>query len=321
MTKVAVASRSFSRHPVLRAELLARYPDATFNDAGLSLSGDALIDYLQGHDAAVIALEPMTADVFAALPDLKVIAKYGVGFDKLNLAEMRARGIKLGWSGGVNKRSVAELVIAFAISMLRGVPMANSEVRGGTWRQVIGPQLSDCTVGIVGCGHVGKDLGRILRHGFGCRVLAYDVLDFPDYYSKTGVEPVSMQTLLNESDVVSLHVPYGTGTRNLIDTKGFAQMKDGAVLINTARGGLVDEAALKAALLDGKLKAAAFDVFASEPPDDHELLNLPNFLATPHIGGSAAEAILNMGRAAIEGLSDHRVPEPGVFPPPPWPGE
>ena len=321
MTRVAVASRSFSRHPLLRAELLVRYPDATFNDAGLSLSGDALIDYLKGHDAAVIALEPMTADVFAALPSLKVIAKYGVGFDKLNLAEMRARGIKLGWTGGVNKRSVAELVIAFAISMLRGVPMANAEVRSGTWRQVIGPQLSDCTVGIVGCGHVGKDLGRILRSGFGCHVLAHDVLDFPTYYAETGVEPVTLQVLLREADVVSLHVPFGTGTQNLIDAAALAQMKDTAVLINTARGGLVDEAALKAALINKKLFAAAFDVFASEPPEDQELLDLPNFLATPHIGGSAAEAILNMGRAAIEGLSDHRIPEPGVFPPPPWPGE
>ena len=321
MTKVAVASRSFSRHPVLRAELLARYPDATFNDAGLSLNGDALVEYLQGHDAAVIALEPMTADVFAALPDLKVIAKYGVGFDKLNLAEMRARGIKLGWTGGVNKRSVAELVIAFAINMLRGVPMANAEVRSGTWRQVIGPQLSDCTVGIVGCGHVGKDLGQIFRSGFSCRVLAHDVLDFPTYYADTGVEPVSMKTLLSESDVVSLHVPSGIGTQNLIDAEALAQMKDTAVLINTARGGLVDETALKAALMSGALFAAAFDVFANEPPEDQELLDLPNFLATPHIGGSAAEAILNMGRAAIEGLSDHRVPEPGAFPPPPWPGE
>tara|TARA_R110000787_G_scaffold119617_1_gene230557 strand:+ start:9734 stop:10699 length:966 start_codon:yes stop_codon:yes gene_type:complete len=321
MTKVAVASRSFSRHPVLRSELLACYPDATFNDAGLSLNGDALIEYLQGHDAAVIALEPMTTDVFAALPDLKVIAKYGVGFDKLNLAEMRTRGIKLGWTGGVNKRSVAELVIAFAINMLRGVPKANADVRAGTWRQVIGPQLSDCTVGIVGCGHVGKDLGRILRNGFGCRVLAHDVLDFPAYYAEMGIEPVSMQVLLREADVVSLHVPYGTGTQNLIDADALAQMKDTAVLINTARGGLVDEAALKAALMSGALFAAAFDVFVSEPPEDQELLDLPNFLATPHIGGSAAEAILSMGRAAIKGLSDHRVPEPGVFPPPPWPGE
>lgn len=321
MTQVAVASRSFSRHPVLRAELLARYPDATFNDAGLSLSGSVLIDYLKGHDAAVIALEPMTAEVFAALPDLKVIAKYGVGFDKLNLAEMRARGIRLGWSGGVNKRSVAELVIAFAINMLRGVPMANAEVRSGTWRQVIGPQVSDCTFGIIGCGHVGKDLGRILRGGFGCRVLAHDVLAFPDYYAETGVEPVSMQVLLREADVVSLHVPYGTGTQNLIDAAALTQMKDTAVLINTARGGLVDEAALKAALMNKKLFAAAFDVFAIEPPEDQELLNLSNFLATPHIGGSSSEAILAMGRAAIKGLSDHRIPEPGVFPPPPWPVE
>ena len=168
---------------------------------------------------------------------------------------------------------------------------------------------------------MGKDLGRILRNGFGCRVLAHDVLDFPAYYAEMGIEPVSMQVLLREADVVSLHVPYGTGTQNLIDAEALAQMKDTAVLINTARGGLVDEAALKAALMSGALFAAAFDVFVSEPPEDQELLDLPNFLATPHIGGSAAEAILSMGRAAIKGLSDHRVPEPGVFPPPPWPGE
>jgi len=321
MTKVAVASRSFSRHPVLRAELLARFPDATFNESGVALKDDALIRYLQGHGAAVIALEPMTANVFAALPELKVIAKYGVGFDKLNLGEMQTRGIKLGWTGGINKRSVAELVIAFAINMLRGVPMANAEVVSGTWRQVIGPQLSDCTVGIVGCGHVGKDLGRMLRAGFGCRVLAHDVLEFPAYYAETGIESVSMQTLLRESDVVSLHVPYGSSTQNLIDAAALALMKDTAILINTARGGLVDEAALKTALMNDALRAAAFDVFASEPPEDQELLELDNFLATPHIGGSAAEAILNMGRAAIEGLTDNRVPEPGVFPPPPWPGE
>ncbi|WNK00294.1 phosphoglycerate dehydrogenase [Thalassospiraceae bacterium LMO-JJ14] len=318
MSRVCVASRSFSRHPLLRQELLARYPETTFNDAGASLAGDALIDFLQGHDKAVIALERIDAGVLDAVPGLKVIAKYGVGFDKIDLHALIERGVALGWTGGVNRRSVAELVIAFAISMLRHVPAANAEVLGGTWRQLVGRQISDCTVGIIGCGHVGKELAVMLRAGFGCEVLAHDTVDFSDFYAEHGIIAASLETLLAESDVVSLHLPLDTTTKNFLDAAALAAMKPGAVLINTARGGLVDERALKAVLLDGTLGGAAFDVFAFEPPEDEELLALANFLATPHIGGSAAEAILAMGRAAIRGLDEHRAPEPGLFPPGRW---
>lgn len=318
MSRVCVASRSFSRHPLLRQELLARYPASTFNDAGASLADDELIDFLKGHDKAVIALERIDAAVLDAVPGLKVIAKYGVGFDKIDLHALIERGVELGWTGGVNRRSVAELVIAFAISMLRHVPAANAEVLGGTWRQLVGRQLSDCTVGIVGCGHVGKELAAMLRAGFGCEVMAHDIIDFSNFYAEHGVIAASLETLLAESDVVSLHLPLDATTENILDAAALAAMKPGAVLINTARGGLVDESALKAALIDGSLGAAAFDVFAVEPPEDEELLALANFLATPHIGGSAAEAILAMGRAAIRGLDEHRVPEPGLFPPGRW---
>jgi phosphoglycerate dehydrogenase-like enzyme len=318
MSRVVVASRSFSRHPVLRAELLARYPETTFNDQGLSLSGDALIDFLLGHDKAIIALEKIDGAVLDALPDLKVIAKYGVGFDKIDLHAMIARGIALGWTGGVNRRSVAELVIAFAISLLRLIPQANAEVRGGSWRQLIGRQLSDCTVGIIGCGHVGKELGGMLRAGFGCTVLANDIVDFTDFYAEHGIQPVDLETLLARSDVVTLHLPHDPSTANILNAERLALMKPGAVLINTARGGLVDEGKLKALLAEGKLGGAAFDVFAVEPPEDRALLELANFLVTPHIGGSAEEAILAMGMAAIEGLDKHQVPVPRIFPPGRW---
>ena len=318
MTRVVVASRSFSRHPVLRAELLERYPDTTFNDAGESLSGERLIEYLRGHDKAVIALERIDGSVPDALPDLKVIAKYGVGFDSIDLHALIARGVQLGWTGGVNRRSVAELVIAFAITMLRHVPAANAEVKDGTWRQLVGHQLSDCTVGIVGCGHVGKELASMLRAGFGCEVLAHDTEDFTDFYAEHGIIAADLETLLATSDVVSLHLPLDGTTKNIINARRLGAMKPGAVLINTARGGLVDESELKAALQDGTLAGAAFDVFANEPPEDEELLALPNFLATPHIGGSASEAIVAMGRAAIRGLDEHRLPEPGLFPPGRW---
>jgi phosphoglycerate dehydrogenase-like enzyme len=253
-------------------------------------------------------LETIDDAVFNALPDLRVISKYGVGIDTLDLPAFVKRGIHLGWTGGVNKRSVAELVIAFAISMLRHVPRASAEVRTGKWQQIKGRQISGKTFGIVGCGRVGKDLVPLLR-AFGCRIVAHDIRDYTEFYAANGVEALPLDTLLAESDVVTLHLPFDASTDKILNDSRLAMIKSDAVLINAARGGLVDEGAMKAMLMDGRLFAAAFDVFAGEPPTDMELLNLPNFFATPHIGGSSEEAILNMGRAAIRGLSENKIPD------------
>ena len=313
MTRVAVTSRSFSRHPVLRRELLARYPEAVFNDSGLVLAGDALIRFLDGHDKAITGLERLDADVFAALPKLKVVSKYGVGFDMIDLAAMANAGVRLGWMGGTNRRSVAELVIALAIGLLRHIPEASRAVQAGTWPQPTTPTTRPESWRPGNCGHVGKDVSLLLR-SFGCRVLAHDIRDFPDFYAKHGVEPVGLEKLIKESDVVTLHLPLDASTRNILSAERLGLMKREAILINAARGGLVDEQALKAMLKEGRLAGAACDVFAEEPPADRELARLPNFIATPHIGGAAEEAALAMGRAAIAGLDDNRIPEPGVFP-------
>jgi D-3-phosphoglycerate dehydrogenase len=309
-TPIAVASRSFSAHPILRAELLARYSDVLFNDGGASLAGDRLIDFARGRRKLITALETLDEPIFAALPELKVVSKYGVGTDTIDMAAMARHGVRLGWTGGVNRRSVTELVIAFMIALLRHVPLAHRELRDGIWKNRKGRQLSDRTVGIIGCGHIGKDLTPLLR-AFGCTVLAHDILDFPEFYAAHQVEPVGLEGLLRRADIVTLHVPLDASTRNMLSAERLAMMKPEAVLINAARGGLVDEGALKAMLMDGRLAGAAFDVFAEEPPHDLELLRLPNFLATPHIGGSAEEAILAMGRAAIEGLDTNAVPVAG----------
>jgi len=300
-TPVAVASRSFSRHSVLRAELLERYSVVTFNDSGRSLAGEELIRFLRDHVKAITALETLDEALFVAVPELQVVSKYGVGVDMLDLAAMERRGIRLGWIGGVNRRSVAELVIAYAIFLLHRAPEAGRELQAGQWRQLIGRQLSGRTVGVVGCGHVGKEVATLAR-AFGCEVLAHDLLDFPEFYATHQVRPVGLEELLRASDVVTLHLPLDASTRNLLSAERLALLKPEAVLINTARGNLVDEAALKQRLQNGSLAGAALDVFAVEPPDNPELLRLPNFLATPHIGGSTEEAILAMGRAAIAGL-------------------
>lgn len=306
-TPTAVTSRSFSSHPVLRAELLERYSDVRFNDDGLTLNGEELIEFARGRRKLIIALERVDESILSALPELEVISKYGVGTDMLDKQAMIRRGIRLGWTGGVNRRSVAELAIAFMISLLRHVPSTNLEIRGGIWKNRQGRQLSGRTVGIIGCGHVGKDLAPLLR-AFGCNVLANDILEFPEFYAAHQVEPVGLEDLLHRSDIVTLHVPLDGSTRNLLSADRLALMKPDALLINTSRGGIVDEVALKRMLMDDRLAGAAFDVFDTEPPLDLALLRLPIFLATPHIGGSSAEAVLAMGRAAIRGLDENKIP-------------
>jgi phosphoglycerate dehydrogenase-like enzyme len=306
--KVAVCSRSFSKNTVLRAELLACYSQVTFNEAGIQLSGDSLVEFLTGHDKAITALETIDDYVLSRLPELQVIGKYGVGLDMIDFNAMRRYGKRLGWKGGVNRRSVSELVISFAVAMLRHIPAAQREVLSGTWRQHVGGLLSGRTVGIIGCGFIGKDLVELLQP-WGCNLLANDILDFPDFYSRYDVTPVELEELLQRSDLVTLHVPLDESTRNLISAAKLALMKPSAVLINAARGGLVDEIALKEMLVTKRLAAAALDVFAVEPPQDQELLALPNFLVSPHIGGSAEEATLAMGRSAISGLDENTVPE------------
>lgn len=305
--KVAVCSRSFSRNPALRAELLARYESVTFNETGKQLEGDGLVEFLRGHDKAITALERIDDYVLSRLPELKVIGKYGVGLDMIDLDAMRRHDKRLGWTSGVNRRSAAELTLAFAIVMLRQVPAANREVLAGIWRQREGGLLSGRTVGIIGCGHIGKDLVRLLQP-FGCKILVNDIRHYGEFYAEFGIEAIGLEDLLVRSDVVTLHVPLDDSTLGFLTAERLALLKPSAVLINVARGGLVDESALKRALLEKRLAGAAFDVFAEEPPHDTELLNLPSFLATPHIGGSATEAILAMGRAAIRGLDENEIP-------------
>jgi len=305
--KVAVCSRSFSKHPLLRAELLSRYSHVTFNETGCQLAGDDLIKFLKGHNKAITALEMIDNHTLSSLPELAVIGKYGVGLDMIDLDAMRFHGKRLGWTGGVNKRSVSELTIAFAIMLLRRVIEGNREILDGGWRQLTGGLLSGRVIGIIGCGHVGKDLVKMLVP-FGCKILAHDILEYPDFYSKYSVESVSKRELLSRSDVVTLHVPFDVTTKDMINSECLGLMKSRAILINVARGGLVDELALKKALIENNIGGAAFDVFTQEPPQDDELLALTNFISTPHIGGSSEEAIVAMGLAAIEGLEKNAVP-------------
>ena len=295
-TPVAVCSRSFSRNPVLREETLAQFSDVRFNDEGLSLNGDSLVSFLEGRRRAITALERIDDEVLSQLPELELISKVGVGTDMIDFEAAERHGVRVVVHPGTNSRSVAELALAFAIALLRRVPEASGLVRDGDWKQLQGRELSGKTFGIVGFGHVGRDLARLLEP-FGCRVVVSDVRPVSD------AEQLDLDELLSVSDVVSLHVELNDSTRGMIDSARLALLPDGAVVMNTARGGVIDEDALLAELDSERLGGAGLDVFAVEPPGDTRLLGHPRVLATPHIGGSTVEAVLSMGRAAIAGLS------------------
>lgn len=305
--KIVVASKSFAGNATLRAELSSRYPGVTYTDSPTVLDGDPLIALLRGHDHAIVGLERIDERVLEQVPELKVISKYGVGLDGVDIEALVRHGVKLAWTGGVNRRSVAELTLGFAIALLHRVPEGDYTLRRGEWRKLIGRQLTGRTFGIVGCGFVGKDLVGLLAP-FGCRVLAHDIRDYAEFYRAHQVTAVTLDQLLRESDIVSLHVPLDRSTRGMIGAAELAAMRPGSCLINAARGGLVDEEALFAALERGHLAGAAADVFAIEPDAHPRLVAHPKFIGTPHIGGSTQEAQLAMGRAAIEGLEHARVP-------------
>lgn len=308
--RVAVASRSFAGNPILRAELMTKYRNVSFTESASILDGEALITFLRGHDRAIVGLERVDERVLAQLPDLRVISKYGVGLDGIDIDAVARRGLRLGWIGGVNRRSVAELTLAFALALLHRVPEGGVALRQAQWPKLVGRDLTAKTVGIIGCGFVGQDLVKLLAP-FGCRILAHDIRDYPEFYAQHGVAPVALAELLATADVVTLHVPLDATTRGMIGGTELARMRPGSFLINAARGGLVDETALADALERGHLAGAACDVFHMEPDANPRLVALPTFLGTPHIGGSTQEAQLAMGRAAIAGLETARVPGNG----------
>ena len=293
---VAVTSRSFSRSKSLRQCLQARYAQVRFNDEGLKLKDESLVRFLSGAKRAIIGLETIDEDLLDQLPDLQVICKMGTGTDKVNLDAIKKRNIIFSHTPGVNKRSVSELVFGLIFMLLRRLPVVQTLVKQGCWEQPTGQLLSTKTVGVIGYGAIGQDLVALLC-AFGCNCLIFDV-QYHDVLIPQVLQ-VDLDTLLAQADIISLHIPLLSENYHFFDENKLFKMKKGAILINTARGGLVDEIALHKALVSGQLFAAAMDVFEYEPEVPKNLLKLNNFIATSHIGGSTEEAIEAMGRLAI----------------------
>lgn len=301
--KIVVSSRTFSVVPVLVEELRKHFDDITFNQ-GQRLSADELAVFIGDAQGVIVGLEPVNADVLIRCPNLEIVAKYGVGLDNVDLEACKERKIKIGWAGGVNRLSVAEMTLGFMLALSRNLFKTSLELKRGIWDKDGGAQLSGRTIGIIGCGHIGKEVIRFLKP-FNSRILVNDIIDQRDYYRAEGVEETSKEEIFKQADIVSLHVPLTPDTEQLVNVRTLALMRPDAFLINTARGGLLDYGALADALCTGTIAGAAVDVYDIEPPQDDTLLSLDNLICTPHIGGNSREAVIGMGMSAIEHLKKH----------------
>ena len=311
--QLGVASNSLCAHPAMRRLVLEAWPEARLWDGERITDEDALIAHLKGCDAAIVGFEPVTERVLAALPELRVIAKFGAGCETIDFDALQRHDIRFGYTFGVNRLAVAELALSFMIAALRWVTPLNQAMRAGERpRNRNGRLLTGRTVGIHGCGNIGKEVVRLLRP-FECTVIACDVKDYAEFYAANNVAPVSFDELLERAEVLTLHLPKTRSTRGLYSRAVLARLRPDCVLINTCRGEIVDEDALADRLEAGALAAACFDVFAIEPATCDRLLNLPNFLATPHIGASTEETRIAMAKAAIRGLTENELVDPAKY--------
>jgi len=300
---VIATSPSFSKNRVLQDEVYRYFPNAQLNLEGKRFNKEELIEYIKDADAVIVGLEPIDSEVLDRCPKIKIISKYGVGLNNIDLNECKKRGIQIGWTGGVNRLSVAEMALGFMLMFSRNLFMTANELKSGTWNKAGGFQLTGKTVGIVGCGFIGKELVRLLEP-FGCKILVNDIINQDEYYSEHNLIEVSKEELYKQSDFISIHTLQDDTTFNFITLDEMKQMKPTAYILNTARGGLINEHDLKYALQNNVIAGAAIDAYIVEPPEDTEFLKLPNLICTPHIGGNAKEAVEAMGMSAIYHLKE-----------------
>ncbi len=301
--KIKVSTVAFSINKLLVDELRKHFQDVIVNEKGTRIPEQELVSFYKDAEGIIVGLEKITSEILDQLPNLKIIAKYGVGLDNIDIEACNKRNIKIGWTGGVNKRSVAEMALGFMLALSRNLYVTSNQLKDGYWNKNGGIQLTGKTIGIIGAGNIGKELIEILMP-FNCNILVNDLLDINEF-EKNNIKKVDKNKIFAESDFISIHTPLTTETINLIDLDVFKKMKNTAFLINTARGGIVNEYDLKYALSNGIIAGAALDVFEIEPPKDTELLKLPNLICTPHTGGNANEAVLAMGMSAIEHLIEY----------------
>jgi D-3-phosphoglycerate dehydrogenase len=260
--------------------------DANSEEQGIEVVRDA--------DVLVVGLQRITERVLDAAKQLKVIGRCGVGLDNIDLKAAGARGIPVVYTPGANAQTVADLTLGLMLALARKIPQADRMTRGGQWKRIMGNDVWGKTLGIFGLGQIGFNVARRAK-GFDMKIIAYDLFENLPLAEELGIEYKSKAAILGEADFISLHLPLNPETLGFISDGDLRAMKKSAILVNTSRGGIVDEKALYLALKEGTIAGAALDVFEHEPPGKTPLVELDNFIGCPHIGGVTTEAIDRIG--------------------------
>lgn len=298
--KILITPRSLCHKKNDIVEMLSDY-EVLMNDTGRPFDENELNKLIQDVDGIIVGVDKITREILANAKKLKVITKYGVGLDNIDIEYAKKLGIKITYTPGANKESVADLVFTMILELSRQLFKMDKIVRDNRWDKVIGKEVYRKTIGIIGTGNIGKSVAKRAT-GFDMRILGYDV--FPDYEfaKEIGMEYVDFETLLKNSDYITLHIPFTENMHHFIDREELEMIKTTAYIINTSRGELINEEALYEALKQKRLAGAALDVFEIEPPYNSKLIKLENVILSPHCGASTEDAIKRMNMMAVEGL-------------------
>lgn len=304
--KILVTPTSFLREENLEArKLLESFADeVVYNPVGKPLTEEEIIPLLDGCDGYIAGVDYITEKVIASAPDqLKVISRYGTGIDRVNIEAAGKRGIIVTNTPGANAEAVADLTFGLMLSVARKIPLLDRSLREGAWVRSAGVELYRKTLGILGFGAVGRSVAR-RASGFSMRILVFDPYVRESMRRTRGIDFCSFDEVIANSDFISLHVPLNQETKNMINTSSIEKMKNGVIIINTSRGGLIDDNAVYRALKQGKIRGLGLDVFNQEPPGSSPLFELDNVVVTPHTGAHTYEAISKMALMAVRNLID-----------------
>jgi len=300
--KVLVTPRSFSSTSEKPKKILEdKKYELIYNDKGRPYSKKEMIDLVKDIDGIIVGIDYLGKEVIEEANRLKVISKYGVGTDNIDIEEAAKKNIIVTNTPTANNQAVADLAFCHIMSLARKITKANNSTKSGEWERFIGNSVYKKNLGIIGLGKIGKALVKRAK-GFDMNILAYDVYPDQKYAKDNDIKYVKLPELYKKSDFISVHVPLNSQTKNLIGKKEFEIMKDSAFLINTSRGGIVNEDDLYEALKNNKIKGAAMDAFINEPPKNSPLKELENIIMTSHNGAYTEEAIEKMGVQAAENL-------------------
>lgn len=306
MYKIAIVnSSSFGKYFPEHIERLKKVGEVERFTLPGDMRGKALAEKLFGFNIIVASVTPFyDKEFFEYKDDTILITRHGIGFNNIDINSATLKGtIVTKVPGVVEREAVAETAIALLMTVIRKVREASLRAREGKWEEranFIGWEIKDKVVGVIGYGNIGSRVGEILKNGFNAKVIAYDPNISPERLREMGVEPVSLEELIRKSDIISLNASLNEKSRNMISYKEFSMMKDGVIIVNTARGELMDENALIDALKKGKVAGVGLDVMKDEPPDpNNPLLHMDNVVVTPHIAAYTYECLKGMGEKVV----------------------